>query len=119
MRAGWCGSLQKERDANDITKEERNKILQGVENYPLPEGVFFNGSKYVNWEGETLKEHPCMPQMIEDFLKNELVGNCPFPAMRALPAQPCATRCSRTCDCAGCVECVPRVGPSCPAAQLD
>jgi hypothetical protein len=85
--------LQKERDANDITKEERNKILQGVENYPLPEGVFFNGSKYVNWEGETLKEHPCMPQMIEDFLKNELVGNCPFPAMRALPAQPCTTLC--------------------------
>ena len=65
---------QKERGANDITKEERTKILEGVENYPLPEGVFFNGSKYVNWEGETLKEHPCMPEMIEDFLKAERVG---------------------------------------------
>merc|ERR1712216_248722 len=65
--------FKKERDANDITKEERSKILEGVENYPLPEGVFFNGSKYVNWDGETLKEHPCMPQMIEDFLKGEHV----------------------------------------------
>jgi hypothetical protein len=66
--------MQKERGANDITKEERTKILEGVENYPLPEGVFFNGAKYVNWEGETLKEHPCMPEMIEDFLKAERVG---------------------------------------------
>jgi hypothetical protein len=42
--------------------------------YALPEGVFFNGSKYINWEGETLKEHPCMPEMISDYLKQEHLG---------------------------------------------
>ena len=56
-----------------------------------------------------------MAQMIEDFLKNEHAGNCPFPAMRALSAQSSATRRARTCDCAACVERVPWpcVGPSC------
>lgn len=66
-RGGW----QVLREAKDVTKDEKLKILEGVENYPLPEGVFFNGSKYVNWDGETLKEHPCMPEMIDNFLKQE------------------------------------------------
>jgi len=66
--------LQKDRMAVDVTKEERAKILEGEANYPLPEGVFFNGSKYINWEGETLKQHPCMDEMIDDYLELERKG---------------------------------------------
>ena len=59
----------------DLTKEEHEKISEGADKYPLPDGVFFNGSKYVNWEGETLKEHPCMAEMIDDFLRDERQGD--------------------------------------------
>lgn len=73
--AGYAGyHYQKERGAADLSKDELAAILQGADKYPLPDGVFFNGSKYVDWSGQTLKEHPCMPEMIDDFLKEERLG---------------------------------------------
>ena len=61
------------------------QMLQAAESCALPDGVFFNGSKYVNWDGETLKEHPCLPQVIDDFLEKERLGDalCPLPAPTA------------------------------------
>jgi hypothetical protein len=76
---------QKERTAGELSEQERAALLQAAESCALPDGVFFNGSKYVNWDGETLKEHPCLPQVIDDFLEKERLGDalCPLPAPTA------------------------------------
>jgi hypothetical protein len=66
--------MQKEREAEDLSAAEHALLVQAAESRPLPEGVFFNGSKYVNWEGETLKQHPCLAQVVQEYLDTERLG---------------------------------------------
>lgn len=61
----------KQRGHKDLTADELAEIMKTSSKYPLPDGVFFNGSQYIDWSGETLKEHPRMDDMISDFLAKE------------------------------------------------
>ena len=41
----------------------------GVAGVPLPDGFFFNGSDFVNMDGEISYWHPLMPQFIQQHVE--------------------------------------------------
>ena len=35
---------------------------------PLPEGVFFDGRRYVSFDGDAFDDHPCLAELLQDHV---------------------------------------------------
>jgi hypothetical protein len=60
--------------AKDLTAEERRMIRRDHLHEPLPDGYFFNGSNFVDFDGKEYQEHPFMDKFIEVFLQKRNAG---------------------------------------------
>ena len=38
---------------------------------PLPEGVFFDGRRYVSFDGDAFDDHPCLADLLEAHVQKE------------------------------------------------
>jgi hypothetical protein len=60
--------------AADVTAEERLRIRRERLHEPLPEGFFFDGSNYVDFDGREQAEHPHMGRFVQEWLDERNAG---------------------------------------------
>ena len=60
--------------AGDVTGEERRRIRRERLHEALPEGFFFDGSNYVDFDGREHAEHPHMDLFVRDWLQQRNAG---------------------------------------------
>ena len=60
--------------ARDVSAAERLEIRRARLYEALPEGWFFDGANYVDFEGREYAEHPDMPRFVDDWLAARNAG---------------------------------------------
>uniref|UniRef100_A0A6U4YMJ1 Uncharacterized protein n=1 Tax=Hemiselmis andersenii TaxID=464988 RepID=A0A6U4YMJ1_HEMAN len=57
------------RTEKDLTAEERSNIKAQSVSEPLPDGFFFNGSNFVDFDGTVFQYHPEMDRLVAEYLE--------------------------------------------------
>lgn len=68
------------RDASSITDAERAAIRKAHLSDPLPDGVWFDGSRYIDFTGKPLREHPDMEAFVAAWLAEVNAGAAAYNA---------------------------------------
>ncbi|XP_071171400.1 dynein axonemal assembly factor 9-like [Mytilus edulis] len=58
-------------EKKDLKKEEIKKIHSQHHLDPLPEGWFYNGTRFVSFDGEKQEIHPCLEDFIQQYINNK------------------------------------------------
>jgi len=64
-------SKMKLRTRNELTEEQVRELELENRNWGLEDGVFFDGSRFRDAEGRSLKNHPKLEEIIENYLAEE------------------------------------------------